>query len=432
MASAEEPIPIPPVPIPIPKMNCAIPHIPIGELPQHVESIIDNLQAIKQLAIPDELSIYVVSIIIGSFVNRVDFAESPRNHECPTFVKNLLQNPGNQLSPAFLEEYTRQMQNALHTLNINQYMFLIDPMYSQEQYTVPLGLASVYPSVLYNPIIATNGIITNDGLLPAPIKYNSSLEPYIIPCDIDECEVGNIIAKFQTLGAGSILINLMDCTSNTLRRLWMQNTAPNVYLAMPDCLAKDNTPMYMPVITYATDAVPGCRWINWTLDKEFTLVYKLISPHTYEFLIHNYKRQVLETYFIPISKILSRMRVTLEYKLGDGALGDDKSIVFSRMSFQEFRDLWIHHASFAPLFISFMDGYYKWNYNKFIEILLETHSASDEPSMQKILLGYLKEHLKQLKTFFPTDPIPAYYEFLENDRNMQSLITDYLHENGIH
>jgi hypothetical protein len=134
------------------------------------------------------------------------------------------------------------------------------------------------------------------------------------------------------------------------------------------------------------------------------------------------------------------MRVTLEYKLGDGTLddgilGDGTCIIFSRMSFQEFRDLWIHRASFAPLFISFMDGYYKWNYYKFIEILLDTHSdnkESREPSMQKILLGYLKEHLKQLKAFFPTDPIPEYYEYVEDDRRMQLLINDYLHENGIH
>jgi len=415
MASAEEPVPIP-------KLNCAIPHISINELLQRVDDlIIDNLQSMKELAIPDELSIYVVSIIVGSFVHKGDFAESRRNHECPAFVKNLLETPGLQLSPALLEHVR---QHNIGTININQYMFLIDPMYSQEQHAVPHGLVSVYPSVLYNPIIAANGVITNDEM---HIKYNSFIAPYITPHNIDERGVHNIIAKFQTLECGSLLINLMDCTSNTLRRLWMQNTAPNVYLAMPDCLAKDDTPMYMPVITYATT---GLRWINWALDNEFALVYQLISPRTYKCLTHNYKRQVLEIYLIPISKILSRMRVTLEYKLDDGTC-----IIFSRMSFQEFRDLWIHRASFAPLFISFMDEYYKWNYYKFIDILLDTHSdnkESMEPSMQKILLGYLKEHLKQLKAFFPTDPIPEYYEYVEDDRRMQLLINDYLHENGIH
>jgi len=411
MASAEEPVPIP-------KLNCAIPHISIDEL---AHLIIDNLQSMKELAIRDELSIYVVSIIVGSFVHKGDFAESRRNHECPAFVKNLLETPGLQLSPALLEHVR---QHNIGTININQYMFLIDPMYSQEQHAVPHGLVSVYPSVLYNPIIAANGVITNDEM---HIKYNSFIAPYIIPHNIDERGVNNIIAKFQTLGCGSLLINLMDCTSNTLRRLWMQNTAPNVYLAMPDCLAKDDTPMYMPVITYATT---GLRWINWALDNEFALVYQLISPHTYKCLTHNYKRQALETYLIPISKILSRMRVSLECTLDDGTC-----IIFNRMSFQEFRDLWIHRASFAPLFISFMDEYYKWNYYKFIEILLDTQSdnkESREPSMQKILLGYLKEHLKQLKAFFPTDPIPEYYAYVEDDRRMQLLINDYLHENGIH
>lgn len=421
-------------PEPIPKINCAIPRVSISKLPHCVDSIVDNLQAMKQLSIPKVLSINVVSIIVGSFVNMVDFDRGmldipsqqdpyhpPRNHECSAFVRNLLQNPGSQFAPAFLEHL---WQNKMDTININQYMFLIDPMYSQEQNTIPNGLASVFPSILHNPIISTNGFIVNDALLPAPIIYNSFLEPYIIPHDVDEVCVDNIIAQFQTLGSSSLLINLMDCTSNILRKLWVQNTNTNVYLAMPDCLAKDNTPMYMPVITYATDAVGaaiGCRWVNWALDKEFTSLFELISPHTYEFLIHNYKRMAIETYFIPICKILSRMRVSVEYELDD-----IKSIVFSKMSFQEFKYLWIHkREKFAPLFMSYMEPYYKWNHYKFIEILIASHSDSEEPSMQKILQRYIEEHLQQLKAFFPTETIRTY-----GDTNVHLLITSYLRENG--
>jgi hypothetical protein len=119
------------------------------------------------------------------------------------------------------------------------------------------------------------------------------------------------------------------------------------------------------------------------------------------------------------------MRVTLEYKFDD-----TKFIVFSKMSFQEFKHLWINErAKFAPLFISFMDEYFKWNYYKFIEILLTEHSDSEEPSMQKILLSYLEEHLQQLRAFFPSEPIP---EYVDNDRLIQSSITDYFIANGIH
>ena len=414
-------------PVSTPKINCAIPRIHISGLSTQVQLIIDNLHAMKQLSIPNELSINIVSIIVGSFVSKVDFDNPspqysyPRNHECSAFVSNLLQNPGCQISPALLENVR---QNKIDTININQYMFLIDPMYSREEYSIPYGLASVYPSVMHNPIISTNGFIIHDDLLPAPIKYNSLLEPYIIPQDINEREVNSIITQFQTVDCDSLLINVMDCTSNTLRRMWMQNTSPNVYLAMPDCLARDNTPMYMPVITYSST---GCRWINWALDKEFTSLFQIISPHTYDFLIHNYKRIVLETYLTPISKILGRLRVTLEYKFDD-----TKFIVFSKMSFQEFKHLWIREpAKFAPLFISFMDEYYKWNYFKFIEILLAAHSDSEELSMQKILLGYLKEHLQQLRAFFPSDPIPEYNED-DDDKRIQSFITTYLNENGIH
>jgi hypothetical protein len=401
--------------------------VPISKMDilECVDLIIDNLKIVRQLSIPNELSINIVSIIIGSFVNKADFdnpsPEYARNHECPAFVNNLLQNPETQISPALLEHIR---QNNIDTININQYILLVDPMYSRPEYGVPYGLTSVYPSLMVKPILSTNGFITQDDLLPAPIKYNSILEPYIIPYNTNEPDVSRIIEQFQQVSNGNLLINLMDCSSNTLRRMWMQNTAPNIYLAMPDCLAKDNTPMYMPIITYDSKS-SSLRWINWTLDKDFVLLFQLISPHTYQFLIHNYKCLVLEAYFIPICKILGRMRITLNYKLDD-----NKSIVFSEMCFQEFKNLWINkRARFEPLFISFMDEYYKWNYYKFIDILLQTHSNSEEPSMQKILLSYLEEHLKQLKAFFPSEPIP---EYVDDDRLIQSSITKYLNANDIH
>lgn len=420
----------------IPKMTCAIPHIPLEELTKHIDLLVDNLQYIKQLSTHNELSINIVSIIVGSFVCKVDFNNPssqypvPRNHECPALVQNLVKNPSSQISPAFLEHIR---QNNIQCVNFNQYLFLIDPMYSREEYAIPYGLTSVFPSVMKNSIIAKNGFI-QDELLPTPVEYNSLLETFIIPDNIDELLIDSIIEKFHSLGHKSLLINIMDCTSNTLRRLWIQNSTPNVYLAMPDCLARDNLPMYMPIITYSSaNDIPsyepremnGFRWINWELDNELTSLYQLISPHTYTFLIHNYKRLVLETYFMPICKILGRMRITLEYKLDD-----TKSIVFSQMSFQEFKELWTHERNrFAPLFISFMDGYYKWNYYKFIDILLDKNYFNPEPSMQKILLSYLETHLKQLSAFFPDDTIPTY---TDNERNMQSLITSYLNENDIH
>lgn len=422
--------------VPIPKMNCAIPHIPLEELIKQIDLLIDNLNSMQQLSINNELSINIVSIIVGSFVSKIDFDNPssqysvPRNHECPALVQNLVQNPSSQISSAFLEQIN---QNGIHKLNINQYLYLIDPMYSRAECFNPYGLISVFPSVMKNSIIAMNGFI-QDELLPTPVEYNSLLETYIIPDNIDELLIDSIIEKFQSLGHKSLLINIMDCTSNTLRRLWIQNSTPNVYLAMPDCLARDNLPMYMPIITYSSsnhdvssndNEMNGIRWINWNVDNELATTYQLISPHTYTFLIHNYKRLVLETYFMPICKILGRMRITLEYNLDNS-----KSIVFSQMSFQEFKNLWIHeYERFAPIFMSFMDEYYKWNYYKFIEILLDTHYFNPEVRMQKILLDYLNTHLKQLAIFFPNDTIPTY---TDDECNMQLLITSYLSENGIH
>jgi hypothetical protein len=418
-------------------LNCAIPIIPLqGELGgesgilDKVDKIIDHLQTMVQLNIPTEFSTNIVSIIVGSYMGKMEIENPmpryPRNHECPALVCNLLENPGAQFSPSFLEHI---LQQRINTININQYMFLIDPMYSHPEYEFPHGLAHKFPSIMYNPIIGTSGSISHDNLLPPPIKYNSHLEPFIIPANIDEAMVDTIIAKLQsTREGGCILINVMDCTSNTLRRMWMQNDTTNVYLAMPDCLTRDDTLMYMPIITYQIPDIDasvwsGYRWLNWNLDKDLASVYEAISPHSYQFLIHNYKRIVLEIYFMPICKILGRMRVSLEYNVGK-----DKRIKFDVMSFQEFRDLWIHeHARFADLFISYMDEFYKWNYYKFIDILLADNQDNSDYSsmpMQTILIRYLEKHLAQLKAFFPTESIPDYTK--DDKLQLQSAINQYL------
>lgn len=409
-------------------MTCAIPRIPIDELSHSVNLIIDNLQSMKNLYIPRELSINVISIIIGASMGYADFhnpeCEYKRNHECPAFVNNLLKMPNIQFSPSFIEHIHH---NNMETININQYLYLIDPMYSREEQKIPHGLVSIYSSVLKNPIISTNGIIKTDEMLANDIKYNSFLETYIIPDNIDELHIESIIEKFKNARINYLLINIMDCTSNVLRKSWVQNTNPYVYIAMPDCLANDNLPMYKPIITfYDSPENTGCRWMNWNLDKNMAAIYKAFSPHTYEFLIHNYKRMVLEKYFIPICKILGRMRISLEYKLNA-----DRCIIFSQMTFPEFKYLWKHEREqFVPLFISFMDSYYKWNYYKFIDnILLNENTFNEELSMQKILLSYLEKHLKQLKIFFPDEPIPA---FIDDERHLQSDIYNYMHDNGIH
>jgi hypothetical protein len=409
-------------------VKCAIPFISTSGLLARVDEIVDNLQTMKQLSIPDELSINVVSIIIGSYVSKLDFNDPtnqyPRNHECTAFTRNLLKNPGDQLSPSILEHVR---QSKVSGININQYMFLIDPMYSNPENAVPHGLVSEYPSIMYNPIISENGVITHDDLLPFSIRYNSILETCIIPDNIDDEKVNTIIARFRSHAKDSILINLMDCTSYTLRKMWVQNDIPNVYLANPCCFAIDTNPMYKPVITYSCSVEQcGYRWINYNLDKDMAPVYQLISPHSYEFLIHNYKRIVLEKYFLPIFKILSLMRISLEYTLKSGY-----KFYFDKMSFREFIHLWSQHhenADFKELFISFMDGYYKWNYYNFISMLLAEYSDSDESSMQKILLRYLEIHLQQLKLFFPSETIPIY---INNAKTLLPAIIDYLHVNDI-
>lgn len=426
----------------ISKTNSAIPFISKDTLHEHIDTIITSLLTTKQLShIPNELSINIINIIVGSFVCKQDFdnpdQNTPRNHEYPAFVHNLLAKPGSQLSPAFLEHI---QQSRITKVNFNQYMFLIDPMYGREEYSVPYGLVSAHPSIMYNPIISNSGFIQHDELLHIPVEYNSFLEACIVPYDIEELHVLKMINQFQSLVApnNSLLINIMDCTSNILRKMWMQNNEPNIYLAMPDCLARDNATMYMPVITYTTQdkydnhdfnkgawSGCGCRWINWNLDKDNAPVFQLFSPNTYQFLINNCKRQTLETYFIPISKMLGRMRVSIEYNLKNGI-----TFRFNKMTFQDFKDLWQnHHSEFSQLFISFMDGYFKWNYCKFIEILLADYANTEELSMQTILLQYLSTHLKMLKTLFPIEAIPDY---TDDDRHMQTVINDYLHINNIH
>ena len=402
----------------------AIPVIPVEKVFSLIEKIKEERRVSAGVSTDGEFSLYFLSLIVGSYVCKVDIdnpsMENPRNHEYCQFADNLLRDPGLQLSPSILEYLAKR---DIKKLNIIHHMFLIDPEYSRKEHAIPYGLVSKNPSLEAIPIIATKGRIVNYDLYP--FEYNSFLEPYIIPQDVSEELVMKIIQKFQFQEKGKFqntLINIMDCTSNTLRKLWMHNTAPNVFLAMPDCLLNDKHPGYKPICT--VDETCGLRWMSWHLDKDLVSVAKYISPHTYEFLIHNYKRMVMERYFIPISKILKRMRVSMKYTF------NGKTLVFANMCFPQFRDLWFSgREEFANLFLSYMDRYFIWNYYQFIDILLVDNIDNVERSMQKILLEYVKQHITQLKLFFPDDHMLV---FEPDELKMQQFLDAYLPLNNVH
>jgi len=74
-----------------------------------------------------------------------------------------------------------------------------------------------------------------------------------------------------------------------------------------------------------------------------------------------------------------------------------------------------------------MDEFYKWNYYKFIDILLADNQDNSDYSsmpMQTILIRYLEKHLAQLKAFFPTESIPDYTK--DDKLQLQSAINQYL------
>ena len=427
--------------------KCWLPVLPIEMITYYIQNDFEILlpKIEKENSYP---AITIYHFIVGSHTME-DNINHPnpklrRNHEFPQVVKNILYNPELQFSPemqAYISHY--------ETFNIIQKLFLIDPMYATNQ--DPIGLLKEI--ALWGEVIQ-DGKITHECELQhnefKKTKIQSSLEPVVIPNDIDEKQLLSLI-KMITGYANQyqVLINLIDCSSHTLRNLYVHNQNPYVYIATPNCLLQDNTIPYMPVITIQEDKQQcrqqgsqqdtqdiqtiTIRWCNYELDRCHIPDYQTVkdicrnAEITYSFLINIYKNKKMEIDLLTIYKFLGLLSVTKEYQLSNG-----KSFAFNMLTFPDFLELW-QLREFQNIFLVSFDPYFKENITMYINTLTSNHRPNlldININIRNVLFLEAWNILKQLKEYFPDDekiPFPEHYSQVDRFK-----IKDYLEGNGVH
>jgi hypothetical protein len=346
-----------------------IQHIDLQLLQEHIKSKIST----------SSNTITIYHFIIGSKAYENDFAldsllqsDRPRNHECPKIVENLLFNPDLQLSPDILSNDLKQYKD----ITIRQILILIDPAYVAKP--LPVGLLSVIDGLPLDLTIEHN--LEN-------INIKSILEPIIVPCDITEAhviEMIKILSIFKSMYP--ILINIMDCSSNTCTNIYANsisyiggygvgngvgNTSISsiincIHITKPKCLIDDTELQYIPIITFCKDGIErdtnslftdnklNIRWVNCKDDLEIidkTISFTVYSNCIYSKNLHNYITRLykVETFEYSLFLIQKLWGVTtytsnhiINYKVIINRFESNKEITinFSKLSFEDFAKYW--------------------------------------------------------------------------------------------
>jgi hypothetical protein len=338
------------------------------------QEIIQNIKQIDIKTIKEHIlsnistssnTITVYHFIIGSKSYEQDFSIDPllqtfrpRNHECPKIVENLLFNPDLQISPDILKNELKLYED----ITIRQVLFLIDPAYMKNP--IPVGLISVINGLPLDLTIEHN--LEN-------INIKSILEPIIVPCDITEKHVLELIKTLEMFRSiYPIIINIMDCSSNTCLNIYSDSIGSItnwLYITKPKCLIDDTELQYIPMLTFensCADAVSespdslftsnklNVRWINW---KDDSMIIKdinydmytncIYTKNFYEFLVRIYKVETFEYSLFLINKLWGittyTSNHTINYRQNVGSrfnTSQDININFSKLTFEEFAKYW--------------------------------------------------------------------------------------------
>ena len=430
-----------------------IPVIPVISVKDIDNYIIKNLYL-------NTFTIY--HIIIGSKVHGNDFTSLDplfkRNHECPEIVKKLLFNPENQFSPEFINSLSNYKE-----ITIKQVLLLIDPYYSRDP--KPLGLLSV--------ITENSSIIFPDLSVISKIEYNeisetviiSKLEPFIVPHDINELEVYQILDKIKSLDKYyPMLVNIMDCSSITIPKIYANsinsiNSNDNnniIHITKPECLILDHKIQFNPIITlkkldcdkgeFIPNDILHVRWVNYNDDNklldDLAIVkdFCIYSRNTYDFITTLYKVSTIEYSLLSINKIWGFTTYTMDYKFTlenvYGSSNKEIIINFSKLSFQEFSSYWILQEGFKKL------PPFNYDYNllivcKFIDYFINKFKNNNiilhldiELSIVDLLKVEAYEILKNLGKYNENDK--KYLDGIDNPEYLdRKIIKTYLNDNGI-
>jgi hypothetical protein len=373
-----------------------------------------------------ELHLKIYNIVIGSYMCESDITtlnpKYKRNHECTQFTKNVFTKIETQFSPSMLEYISH-----FKTITITQYLLLIDSMYSSE--TNYYGLKAEIPEIITNDNLTMNyNIVHNEHIISS---ITSTITPIIIPSNITYNNTIDIIKLIlHHTSRIPILINILDCTSNLLTNAFVNNDNPHIYIPKPDCLLLDNTPEYLPIITF--DATTNqIRWVNYNSDKQHMPDLMLVkdickaSENTYKLLCVLYRVYVVNIAFVAIYKMLGQLSITKEYRLHSGEI-----IIFYNMGFNTMYKYWAN-PEFRDLLMSCMDPYFVPNIQYYINSLFQNETilagVKNNTSLQDVLLQEAHNCIQIINEYFPDAAI-----ILENRDNatIRCKIRKYIEQNG--
>ena len=411
--------------------------------------------------------ITIIHFIVGSKCYEIDFSqeslstqtERPRNHECPKIVENLLFNPDLQLSPDIVKNISKKNKN----ITIKQILYLIDPSYINNP--IPFGLLSVINGLPLDLTIEHNLEYVN---------IKSILEPIIVPCDITESHIIELISTLNSIKhIYPILINIMDCTSNTCTNLYanglqngLQNDENNLFhITKPKCLIDDCDLQYIPMIcldTIQSVSEPtvkslfdynklNVRWVNYKNDAIIINTMKPVvylncpySRNLFDLLTRLYKVETFEYSLFSINKLWGVTTYTIDYTftINDGELNFDRitsgsfnreiTINFSKLTFEEFAKFW-KYKGFRDL-PPFNYDYDFIIFCKFINYFIKKYFDSvgySHLGLNPSIVDFLKleafEIFSILEKYFPSDM--KYFSFEDQTVSRES-IKKYLIENG--
>jgi len=406
------------------------------DLPKYLNDLLEDINSKDK-----PFTINYFHFIIGSFTYPTDYNSAPaefkRNHEFPQIVKNNFYQPELQFSPSMLE-FISHIYTPDNTININQIVVLIDPSY--KQYPRPYGICTELPDLDSQPIVFHSSSIDINPL--KKIKFNSRLEPVIIADNIHEIGVSkleSIILEYRNSKFPN-LINIMDCSSNTIRNKWVSNENPFVYIGMPECLLIDSDIQYIPMITFDNDT-KSIRWCNDYLDEkilnELATVIDVcpVSARTYRFITTQLKYRIIANYLLPIYKLYGRLRVSCAYTMPDGS-----KYMFSDMTYNQFKYRWESSKFFQNSFLSYFDSYFKSNMIYFINKFTSLSNSENTyitDSIGDMLIKMLLINLEKLNQIIPdeTCKIPSPHFISHGELEMRQLmdsISQYISAHKIH
>jgi hypothetical protein len=401
--------------------------LPIDTLNDYISNTIyininDNIEYNKKEKV---LVLSVYNIVVGSYMCKEDIlnpsVEYKRNHECPQVVKNIFHNLESQVSSEMLE-YISHYDKII----VRQYLILVDDIYNKENSYY--GLCSVFPNII------------KDGkcILEYNIQYNeyksskvfSCIEPVIVPSTASLCDIHDIIKHLSDSASRiPIVVNIMDCTSNLLRNLFINNDNSIIYLSKPNCLLCDDNLEYMPMITF--DINNQIRWVNYNLDNGSIpnlLEVKDVcskSESKFNFLRTLYKVNSVNITLLTIYKMLGMLSITKIYTLQSG-----KTFTFNDLTFHSLIKLW-SEPDFHNLYIYNFDTYYEPNIRYYMNSLVHNNAiladVKNNTLLKDILLEEAKKIINKLNEYFPKNPI------ILKDNNLITIrdkIRNYIEENG--